>query len=474
MLIQFRVGSTDSCIEYLECQLSFNSHHPDLGYMDLLSCPVPTLVHHDCLDSWQLIGSGGFGQIHRAKHRTWGMDVAIKLLHYNDGTDSCLLREADLMRHGGNPNVLRILGVYQSQPQGERSAIQMGLVMEYMERGSLADLQVALNGPPPWPLTFRIINQIALGMNFLHQLTPPLLHLDLKPSNVLLDDSLNAKLTDFGLAKIAKSTSKVIEEKDEDAAGTTSYMPPEAFRSSRYVPTFSSDIYSYGILLWSVTTGKQPYSINVSSLVRFRVREGDRPDLKYLDSSQADGLVDLTDLMMRCWDSDPNKRPTFMGCIEVTKKVYELHKQHVPDAVHSILKQLDNKDKNSSSFASLCTTPQTKNVGLKEHTDPTVKTQATPTQEMGPIPTAKGAGMYCNPAARAPPTNCRPQNMQRQYSIPSTVSICLSNVTGVQIGNNNCMHVNIQGARQRQRHPTAPSATRQPSKCQQNPPNIKP
>lgn len=101
------------------------------------------------------------------------------------------------MRHGGNPNVLRILGVYKSQVQGDRSAIQMGLVMEYMERGSLADLQMALNGSPPWALTFRIINQIALGMNFLHQLEPPLLHLDLKPSNVLLDDSLNAKVREM-------------------------------------------------------------------------------------------------------------------------------------------------------------------------------------------------------------------------------------------------------------------------------------
>lgn len=110
-------------------------------------------------------------------------------------TDSSLLREADLMRHGGNPNVLRILGVYKSLAERERSDLRVGLVMEYMERGSLADLQDALKGPPPWPLTFRIINQIALGINFLHQLNPPILHLDLKPSNVLLDDSLNAKVS---------------------------------------------------------------------------------------------------------------------------------------------------------------------------------------------------------------------------------------------------------------------------------------
>lgn len=55
--------------------------------------------------------------------------------------------------------------------------------------------------------------------------------------------SCSLQLTDFGLSKIAKNTSKVIEEEDEEVAGTTSYMPPEAFRSSQYVPTFSSDVY---------------------------------------------------------------------------------------------------------------------------------------------------------------------------------------------------------------------------------------
>ncbi|XP_060720267.1 receptor-interacting serine/threonine-protein kinase 3 isoform X1 [Tachysurus vachellii] len=438
--------------------------------MDQPICLLPTFVSDDCLESWQLIGSGGFGQIHRAKHKKWGMDVAIKLLHYNDGTED-LLREAELMHQGGNPNVLRILGVYKTQGQADVSAIQVGLVMEYMERGSLADLQKALNGPPPWPLTFRIINQIALGMNFLHQLNPPILHLDLKPSNVLLDDSLNAKLTDFGLAKIAKSSSKVIEDKDEEAAGTTSYMPPEAFGSSRYVPNFSTDVYSYGILLWSVIAGKQPYDFNISSLLRFRIREGDRPNLTSLDSSQADGLSNVIDLMKCCWDSDPKIRPKFIDCIEVTKNVYDLHRQHVPDAVHTILKQLDNKEKSCSSSAPLSRKPQTLKEGLKQHKEPTKKTLATPTQEIGPIPAPNRAGMYCSSAPRAP----LPMNMQRQFSSPSSVNMCLSNVSAVQIGNNNYMNVTIQKGRQRQRHPTAPPATRQPSKHQnQNPPNIKP
>ncbi|CAB1345530.1 unnamed protein product [Coregonus sp. 'balchen'] len=154
--------------------------------MELSSCPAPLLIGDDSLQNWCVIGSGGFGQIHKARHVDWGLDVAIKLLHYDDG-------EADLMRQGGSSYVLRILGVYQGCPPCSGLSSHLGLVMEFMERGSLAALQERLSAPPPWPLSFRLVHQVALGMNFLHHLDPPLLHLDLKPSNVLLDDSLHAK-----------------------------------------------------------------------------------------------------------------------------------------------------------------------------------------------------------------------------------------------------------------------------------------
>lgn len=111
--------------------------------------------------------------------------------------ESTLKREAILMFKGGNPNVLNMYGLYEGHlgnPQAQ-TLPRYGLVMDFMEKGSLADLLQNLGGPPAWPLAFRIIHQIGLGMNFLHQLSPPLLHLDLKPSNVLLDDSFNAKVT---------------------------------------------------------------------------------------------------------------------------------------------------------------------------------------------------------------------------------------------------------------------------------------
>lgn len=88
--------------------------------------------------------------------------------------------------------VLRLLGLYVDDV--EPDAPKLGLVMEFMENGSLSDLQYKVPSVP-WALRLRILHQVALGMNFLHSLSPPLLHLDLKPSNVLLDGELHVRVS---------------------------------------------------------------------------------------------------------------------------------------------------------------------------------------------------------------------------------------------------------------------------------------
>uniref|UniRef100_A0A671L9J9 Receptor-interacting serine-threonine kinase 3 n=1 Tax=Sinocyclocheilus anshuiensis TaxID=1608454 RepID=A0A671L9J9_9TELE len=288
----------------------------------------------ECLRCWRNIGSGGFGDVYRAKHTTLGMDVAIKLLHYKDGSASSIEKEALLMFQGGNPNMIRILGLYEGRVGEGR-----GLLMEFMPKGSVADLLQTLAGPPPWPLTFRMAHEISLGMNFLHHLTPPLLHLDLKPSNVLLDDSLRAKLTDFGLSRVARSVSRCSGQKDEDEGGTLSYMPPEALQSVHYKANKASDVYSYGVLLWSMVTGREPYNA-VSSLVRFRIPQGDRPDLTWIDRRQTEGLDDMVKLMTECWHQDPDSRPSFLCCVNETKKIFSMHKHGLNEAVYDVLKLL--------------------------------------------------------------------------------------------------------------------------------------
>ncbi|XP_026154501.1 receptor-interacting serine/threonine-protein kinase 3 isoform X2 [Mastacembelus armatus] len=477
------------------------------------------LIGDSCLDDWQVIGSGGFGQIYKARHQQWCCDVAIKLLHYDDGRSTSLLREVDMMCQGSNPYVIRVLGVFKGQLPSSGPS-QLGLVMEFMERGSLASLQETLNSPPPWPLVFRLAHQVALGINFLHSLSPPLLHLDLKPSNVLLDSDLNAKLTDFGLARFYHSVTRASKKASDEEGGTISYMPPEAFEIS-YSPTRASDIYSYGILLWSIVTGKQPYANALSSIVRFRIPQGDRPSLKEISCQAAGhaGLTVLIELMKKCWAPRLDQRPSAFECTTVTEELYKMRKHAIVDAVHQLLKKLNEKEEQQTTKWVQRVTQAAACPGVRAVNNcDNVPTGRPPVQEMAGGWTANQKDetrVKDNPSARYAsvsrtdhnhtsvdyklkpssvyPIGSSPQSTstspspqaraaksiqapfreslspqyQRQFSSPDTFScnvpvarrVCihLSNVTGFQNGSNNTMNI-YTDLSERKRHPTAPSS----------------
>lgn len=101
------------------------------------------------------------------------------------------LNEANLMDLASFKFVLRVYGLFEGCPP-ELKFPKQGIVMEFMPRGSVDKLQQDLCGPPPWPLAFRLAHEVALGMNFLH--SKKLVHCDLKPSNVLLNEDLHAKV----------------------------------------------------------------------------------------------------------------------------------------------------------------------------------------------------------------------------------------------------------------------------------------
>ncbi|KAK5848236.1 hypothetical protein PBY51_005868 [Eleginops maclovinus] len=478
-----------------------------------MSCLTPILIKDSSLVGWKQIGSGGFGQIYKARHQEWACDVAIKLLYKDDGKNHHLRHEIEMMCQASSPHVILVRGLFMGLPPNAQSTT-LGLVMEYMERGSLAYLQEYPGGAPPWPLVFRLAHQIAQGMNYLHTMDPPLLHLDLKPSNVLLDCALNAKLTDFGLARFQKSISRVSKKTSGEEGGTTSYMPPEAFKLS-YSPTKASDIYSYGMILWSIVTGKQPYAHAGSALVRFRIPEGDRPSLDEIQDLAAGlaGLTGLMELMKRCWHQTPQERPSARDCTTESEELYKMHKHGINDAVHEELIKLEQKEAERLSEqveSTHITNPSARECFQERNID--VPTGRPPVQEVAggwPVSRREKSRVQDKPSSR-PSSACydeesRPSTkdrvkvssvcpiqssptslstgrssqkekeksyqkdfshnlssqFQRQFSTPDSLShpspgvqIHGSNVTGIQVGNNNTMYINEP--RDRKRHPTAP------------------
>ncbi|XP_078480838.1 receptor-interacting serine/threonine-protein kinase 3-like [Lampetra planeri] len=291
------------------------------------------LIGDDSLEGWALVGSGGFGHVYRAKHKDWGFHVAVKLLSDGIGT---LFEEASHMNQSSCEFVLRLYGIYEGCPPVTGASVQQGIVMEFMRRGSVQSLLKDLSGPPPWPLVFRLAHQVSLAMNFLH--VRNLVHHDLKPSNVLLSDDLNAKLSDFGLCRVSTSALSSTKHVTEDVGGSYKYMPPEAFEAS-YEPVRAFDRYSYGILLWALVTGKEPYPVADFSLVALRIPLGDRPPCEDVDQ-KVEGLRELHDLMKACWHQRPSVRPSFKECTEVTERVFSRHRTGIHDAVHQVLTRL--------------------------------------------------------------------------------------------------------------------------------------
>nr|XP_040024673.1 receptor-interacting serine/threonine-protein kinase 3-like [Gasterosteus aculeatus aculeatus] len=182
---------------------------------------------------------------------------------------------------------------------------------------------------PSWPLVCCLAHQVAVGMN-LHQ--QDLMHVDLKPSNVLLDDDFNAKLADFGLSRVSTSHQQI-----PTSVGTYKYMPPEAFKPS-YQPVRSLDIYSYGILLWSIISGKEPYPSNFSEVVMYQIARGNRPSLKQIAQEVVvkEGLNELVDLMKQCWNHSPSKRPLYTNFLKTTEVVFLQNKDGIHDAVGQV------------------------------------------------------------------------------------------------------------------------------------------
>ncbi|XP_024422299.2 receptor-interacting serine/threonine-protein kinase 2 [Desmodus rotundus] len=278
---------------------------------------LPAVPSHKLADL-RFLSRGASGTVSSARHADWRVQVAVKHLHIHttllDSERNDVLREAEILHKARFSYILPILGIC-NEPEF------LGIVTEYMPNGSLNELLHRKMEYPDvaWPLRFRILHEIALGVNYLHNMNPPLLHHDLKTQNILLDDEFHVKIADFGLSKWRMmSLSQSRNSKSAPEGGTIIYMPPENYEpGQKSRATVKHDIYSYAVITWEVLSRKQPFEEVTNPLqIMYSVSQGHRPD-----TSEESLPFDIPhralmiSLIESGWAQNPDERPSFLKCL---------------------------------------------------------------------------------------------------------------------------------------------------------------
>jgi serine/threonine protein kinase len=201
---------------------------------------------------YELLGYGGMGAVYRAKQESMGRMVALKVLlgaeNAAPGLAARFEREARAMAKLSHANIVQVFGL------GETTSGQPYFVMEYVEGGTLRDLVKA--GPLEPERAMAIVGEVCDALQYAH--SKGIVHRDIKPGNILLDQSGRVKVSDFGLAKILGHEETQMQlTRTQGAMGTHGYIAPEQMESGSTIDE-RADIYSVGVTLYEMLTGELP------------------------------------------------------------------------------------------------------------------------------------------------------------------------------------------------------------------------
>ncbi|XP_022760862.1 uncharacterized protein LOC111307075 [Durio zibethinus] len=264
------------------------------------------------VEELQELGSGTFGTVYHAKWR--GTDVAIKRIK-----ESCFSgrssekerltnefwREAHILSKLHHPNVVAFYGVVTDGPGGT-----MATVTEYMVNGSLRNALLKRDRALDRRRKLVIALDAAFGMEYLH--LKNIVHFDLKCDNLLINlrdpQRPICKVGDFGLSRIKRNTLV-----SGGVRGTLPWMAPELLNGSSIRVSEKVDVFSFGIALWEILTGEEPYaSMHCGAIIGGIVNNTLRPPIP----ERCD--LEWRKLMEECWSFDPTARPSFT---EITNRL---------------------------------------------------------------------------------------------------------------------------------------------------------
>ncbi|KAM1009874.1 hypothetical protein ACFX13_046127 [Malus domestica] len=259
-----------------------------------------------------LLGQGSFGPVYKAKMPA-GEVVAVKVLASNSKQgEKEFQREVSLLGRLHHRNLVNLVGYCVDK--GQRM-----LIYEFLSNGSLSNLlyseeQQVLS----WDERLQIALDISHGIEYLHEgAVPPVIHRDLKSANILLDESLRAKVADFGLSK-----EEVYDGRNSGLKGTYGYIDPVYISTNQF--TMKSDIYSFGIIIFELITAIHPHQ-NLMEYVSLAAMAPDGVD-EILDK-QLVGECNIEEVRMlakvahKCLHQLPRKRPSIAEVSQAILKI---------------------------------------------------------------------------------------------------------------------------------------------------------
>eukprot|EP00250_Pteridium_aquilinum_P033243 c5359_g1_i1 orf=893-4372(-) len=270
-----------------------------------------------------LIGTGGFGATYKAELMP-GVLVAVKRLSLGrfQGTQQF---EAEIRTLGRvqHPNLVTLFGYHASETE-------MFLIYNYLPGGNLENLiHDSRRGFVSWRVRVKIALNIAQALAYLHdECTPRVLHRDIKPSNVLLDNNLNAFLSDFGLARLLSASET---HATTDVAGTFGYVAPEYAMTCRL--SEKADVYSYGVVLLELLSGKKaldPYfskygnGFNIVAWACHFYKKGKPSEILapgLWEQGPHSELMNVLKLAVRCTMASLSVRPTMRQVVDTLRAV---------------------------------------------------------------------------------------------------------------------------------------------------------
>lgn len=292
--------------------------------------PLRKLTFADLLEATNgfhndsLIGSGGFGDVYKAQLKDGSVVAIKKLIHISGQGDREFTAEMETIGKIKHRNLVPLLGYCKV---GEERL----LVYEYMKYGSLEDVLhdqkkagVKLN----WAIRRKIAIGAARGLAFLHHnCIPHIIHRDMKSSNVLLDENLEARVSDFGMARLMSAMDTHLSV--STLAGTPGYVPPEYYQSFRC--STKGDVYSYGVVLLELLTGRRPtdsadFGDNnlvgwVKQHAKLRISDVFDPEIMKEDPSLEIELLQHLKVACACLDDRPWRRPTMIQVMAMFKEI---------------------------------------------------------------------------------------------------------------------------------------------------------